>query len=418
MPFLSQLIGKSVVDYEGETVGRVKEILAIQKSNLPHPQISSIEINHKNQLIDIPLGDIANLFTPVITLNKSWDKVALYQASDQDMHLVRDVLDKQIIDMNGVRVVRVNDLELTRHKDDVYIANVDISGSGLVRRLGVSRLPGWLGGSKKGAAASRFISWENVDLIDTDQPMRLKVASDKISELHPADLAEILSDLTRSEGSKLLGSLDVELMADTLEEVEPEFQASLVEGLSNEQVADVLEEMSPDEAADLLAELPEDRSEALLRLMEKGGAKDVRMLLSYPEDSAGGIMNTEFVSIHPDLTAAMVIERLRELSPEAETIYYIYVVDVQNHLIGVFSLRRLVLEQPMSKVLDFMETRIVTVNPLDTQEDVAHIVAKYNLLSVPVVDDNEVILGMVTADDALDKIIPTAWKKRLPRFYH
>jgi len=140
--------------------------------------------------------------------------------------------------------------------------------------------------------------------------------------------------------------------------------------------------------------------------------------LSYPEDSAGGIMNTEFVSIHPDLTAAKVIDLLRELSPEAETIYYIYVVDEQNRLIGVFSLRKLVLEQPSSKVSNFMETRIVTVSPLDTQDDVAHIVAKYNLLSVPVVDENNVILGMVTADDALDKIIPTAWKKRLPRFYH
>jgi Mg2+ transporter MgtE len=300
----------------------------------------------------------------------------------------------------------------------VYVANVDISGNGLIRRMGVTRLPGWLGGSKKGAPATGFISWDNVDLIDNAQPMRLKVAGDKIAELHPADLAEILSDLSRAEGSKLLGSLDVELMADTLEEVEPDFQASLVEGLTNEQVADVLEEMSPDEAADLLAELPDDRSEELLGLMEKDAGEDVRKLLSYPEDSAGGIMNTEFVAIHQDLTAAKVIDRLRELSPEAETIYYIYVVDDQNHLIGVFSLRRLVLEQPKSMVSNFMETRIVTVSPLDTQEDVAHIVAKYNLLSVPVVDENNVILGMVTADDALDKIIPTAWKKRLPKFYH
>jgi magnesium transporter len=418
MPFVSQLIGKSVVDYDGNAVGRVKDILAIQKSNLTHPQICSLEVGHKNKIIHISISDVANLYAPVIPLNKTWDKVTLYEPTEGELHLVRDVLDKQIIDTNGVRVVRVNDLELARHNEDVYIANVDISGKGLVRRLGMSRLPSFLGGNKKGSPASGFISWDDVDLIDTDKPMRLKVTSDKIADLHPADLAEILSDLTRSEGSKLLGSLDVELMAETLEEIEPEFQASLVEGLTNEQVADVLDEMAPDEAADLLAELPEARSEELLGMMEKDDAADVRKLLSYPEDSAGGIMNTEFVAVPSDLTAAEVIDRLRELSPEAETIFYIYVVDGEKHLIGVFSLRRLVLEQPNRKVADFMETRLVTVGPLDAQEDVAQIVAKYNLLLAPVVDDSNVLIGMVTADDALDKILPTAWKKRLPKFYH
>lgn len=418
MPFLSQLTGKMVADYEGETIGKVKDILALQQVDLPLPQIQSILVSHNRDLVAIPIGDVANLFAPVIPLNKPWDKVVPYQPTGEELYMVRDLLDKQIIDMNGVRVVRVNDLELTRHNEDVYIANVDISGTGLMRRLGIMRTPSRLSGTKKEKAVLGLISWDDIDLLDSNQPMRLKVPNDKISDLHPADLAEILSDLTRSEGSKLLGSLDVELMADTLEEVEPEFQASLVERLSNEQVADVLEEMAPDEAADLLAELPEDRSEELLGLMEHDDAEDVRKLLAYPDDSAGGIMNTEYVAVKADLTAAKVIDQLRELSPEAETIYYIYVVDEQNHLVGVTSLRRLVLEQPKHKVSDFMETRLVTVTPLDSQEDVAHIVAKYNLLSVPVVDENNTMLGMVTADDALDKIIPTAWKKRLPRFYH
>ncbi len=418
MPFLSQLIGNQVVDYEGEKIGRVKDVLAVQKTGLTHPQVTSIEIGRHGQSVYISAGDIANLFVPVISLNKLWKDVIPFQPTGQDLYLVRDVLDKQIIDVNGVRVVRVNDLELARHKDEVYVVNVDVSGGGLVRRLGLAKALSRPAGSTKGIPNAGFISWDNIDLIGADQPMRLKVTGDKIADLHPADLAEILSDLTRTEGSKLLGSLDVELMADTLEEVEPEFQASLVEGMPNEQVADVLEEMAPDEAADLLAELPEDRSEELLGLMEKDEAADVRRLLAYPEDSAGGIMNTEYVAVPPDLTAAEVMERLRESSPEAETIYYIYVVDSANHLAGVFSLRRLVLERPNQKVSDFMETRLVTVSPEDTQEDVAHIIAKYNLLSVPVVDETNNLLGMVTADDALDKILPTAWKKRLPRFYH
>jgi Mg2+ transporter MgtE len=248
--------------------------------------------------------------------------------------------------------------------------------------------------------------------------MRLKVPSDKLSVLHPADLAEILSDLNRQEGSKLLQSLDDETLADTLEEVEPEFQASLVEQLSNERIADVLEEMSPDEAADLLAELPEDRSAELLNLMEKDEAEDVRKLLTFPVESAGGIMTTEFVTLPADLTANQAIARIRETANDSEIIYYIYVTDEENHLSGVFSLRQLVLSNPKSHIKDFMETRVISVKLDDDQDHCAHLISKYNLLAIPVIDELNVLHGIVTADDALDKIIPTAWKKRLPKLYH
>jgi Mg/Co/Ni transporter MgtE len=188
--------------------------------------------------------------------------------------------------------------------------------------------------------------------------------------------------------------------------------------MSDAKVADVLEEMAPDAAADLLAELPEDRSQDLLDLMEDEEAEDVRKLLAYPEDVAGGIMNTEFVSIHPSLTAEQAISQLRETAHEAETIYYIYVTDDQDRLIGVLSLRELVLAQPTTPITQFMHRRVVSVNLLDAQDDVAQMIAKYNLLAIPVVDDEGRLHGLVTADDALDKIIPTAWKKRLPRLYH
>ena len=187
--------------------------------------------------------------------------------------------------------------------------------------------------------------------------------------------------------------------------------------MSDERVADVLEEMAPDEAADLLSELPQDRKQDLLELMEDDEAEDVRKLMTYPEDTAGGIMNTEYFIVPPDINAEQVMERLREAEPDAETIYYIYVADREEHLLGVFSLRQLVLAQPIALVTDFMETRVVTVDLMDSQEDCAQGVSKYNLLAVPVVDDQNRLHGIVTANDALDKIIPTAWKKRLPRFY-
>jgi CBS domain-containing protein/sporulation protein YlmC with PRC-barrel domain len=384
-----------------------------------HPQVMAIVVKRRGNPIIISINDVAVLLTPVIPLNKRIKDVVPYQPAEQDLYLVRDVLDKQIIDTNGVRVVRVNDLELARVNENIYISNVDIGGLGLLRRIGLINLSRRLSSSSKpGKALSGIISWDDVELLSGDQPMRLKVPGEKLSELHPADLAEIISDLNRNESSKFLETLDDKVVADTLEEVEPDFQASLVENMPDERVADLLEEMAPDEAADLLAELPKDRSQELLRLMETDEAADVRKLLTYPEDSAGGIMNTEFVSVPPDLTVVDTIKLLRETANEAETIYYIYVTDSENKLIGVFSLRQLVLSMPGLKVSEFMEDRVITVSLLDTQEVVAQVISKYNLLAVPVVDDDEHMHGIVTADDALDKIIPTAWKKRLPRLYH
>ena len=419
MAYVSELENRPIVDIDGEHVGTLNDLLAATRGEMLHPQVTAIVVKRRGNPIIISINDVAVLLTPVIPLNKRIKDVIPYQPADQDLYLVRDVLDKQIIDTNGVRVVRVNDLELARVNENVYVSNVDIGGLGLLRRMGLSNLSRRLSStSKPGKGLSGIISWDDVELLSGDQPMRLKVPGERLSDLHPADLAEIISDLNRNESSKFLETLDDKMVADTLEEVEPDFQASLVENMPDERVADLLEEMAPDEAADLLAELPKDRSQELLRLMETDEAADVRKLLTYPEESAGGIMNTEFVSVPPDLTVVDTIKLLRETANEAETIYYIYVTDADNKLIGVFSLRQLVLSLPELKVSEFMEDRVITVNLLDSQDVVAQIISKYNLLAVPVVDEEEHMHGIVTADDALDKIIPTAWKKRLPRLYH
>lgn len=417
MPFISELIGRPVSDLDGEKVGELRDMLAASSTAMPHPKIVAIEVKQRHVNTMVPIADVAVLIAPAIPLKKKWDEIVAYEPGSEDLFLVRDVLDKQIIDTNGVRVVRVNDLELTRVSGEFFVANVDISGVGLLRRLGVPLLSRRLTSRLQQRSPGGMISWDDVELIAGDQPMRLKVPGEKISDLHPADLAEILSDLTRQESSKLLDALDVKTLANTLEEVEPEFQASLIRQMPDERVADVLEEMSPDEAADLLAELPEERSQELLRLMEDDEAEDVIRLLAYPEDSAGGIMNTEFIAVTPEMSAEEVLAVLRKDAEEAETIYYIYVQDADGHLVGIFSLRELVLSKPDTPVSDFMETRVVTIDLEDSQEECAQVISKYNLLAVPVVDPDGRMQGIVTADDALDKIIPTAWKKRLPRMY-
>ena len=418
MPYVSELLGKPVADVDGTRIGHLDDVIATQRGGVPHPVVVAIVVKRSRGNLIVPIADVVVLIAPAIPLTKQAKDIEPYTPNPTDLYLARDVLDKQIIDTDGVRVVRVNDLELARVNVDFYVANVDISGLGLMRRLGMGRVAQrFTGRSQRKDGPTGTISWDDIELLSPDQPMRLRVSSDRISDLHPADLAEIISDLTRTESDKLLESLDVETVAETLEEVEPEFQAALVETMPDERVADVLEEMSPDAAADLLAELPEGRSEDLLNLMEKDDADDVRKLLSYPDDSAGGLMTTEFVAVRPDLTAEQTIAVLRELGPDAETIYYVYAVDEVGKLVGVFSLRDLVIANPTVPIAEFMHRRVVTVNALDSQDDVAHVVSKYNLLAVPVVDDQHRLHGIVTADDALDKIIPTAWKKKIPRLF-
>jgi magnesium transporter len=418
MPYLSDLIGRPVADVDGTTIGHLTDLIASLRGDMPHPEISAIEIKRSGRPILIPLSEVVVLIAPAIPLTRLIQDIAPYQPEEHDLYLARDVLDKQIIDTNGVRVVRVNDLELVRINGHIYIANVDIGGLGLLRRLALLRIAQWLAARFGRKLYSSTISWDDVELLPGGQPMRLRVSSDKIAELHPADLAEIISDLNRSESSRFLESLDVKTVAEALEEVEPDFQASLLRTMPDEKAADVLEEMAPDEAADLLAQLPEGRSQELLNLMVSEDAEDVRKLLAHPEDSAGGIMTTEFVAMRPDMSAGQAISALRDMTEEAETVFYIYVTDDEDHLLGVFSLRELVLASPQTPVTEFMHRRVLSVKLPDSQDQVAQVVAKYNLLAVPVVDDEGRLQGIVTADDALDKIIPTAWKKRLPRLYH
>ena len=417
MPFVSEFIGKPVVDMEGKRLGRVKDLVAHSGPDFPHPVIDAVEVQMKQGKVVLPYAALAALVAAAIPLRRRMDEIEPYQLTEGDIFLARDVLDKQIIDTEGARVVRVNDLELQRINGTIFVGNVDVGGLGILRRLGLVGLARRVAAWHRLQFMQSYIPWNDVELLQHDQSMRLRVPVEKLRDLHPADIAEILSDLNRRETGEFLEALDVKDLADALEEVEPDFQVSLVEGMPDEQVADILEEMEPDEAADLLAELPDDRSEDLLALMEADDAADVRRLLAYPEDSAGGLMTTEFAAVTPDMTAEQTIQYLRSCADDAETIFYVYVTDEKQHLIGVFSLSSLIFSPPEKLVADFMARRVISVNLEDNQDEVAQVVAKYNLLAVPVVDSEGCMLGIVTADDALDKIIPTAWKKRLPRFF-
>ena len=418
MAFLSEILGRTITDIDGNFVGKLYDLIARERSEFPHPVVDALVIDYRGKKQLVPVTTVMSLFAPAIPLKCHVEDIPTYQLNEDDVYLSRDVLDKQIIDTDGARVVRVNDLELVRVNETLFVSNVDVGVMGILRRVGLERATHLLAAGLHLHLPDTFISWDDVELFHHDQYMRLRVPAESLADLHPADLAEILSDLNKLETGQFLESMNVEQVADALEQVETEFQASLIEDIDDERVADILEEMEPDEAADLLAELPAERSKRLVSMMEKEEADDVRHLLTFPEDSAGGIMTTDYAVVPPDVSAEQAIKLLRENASGIDTVLYVYVTDIEYHLIGVFSLTELIFADPNTMVRDFMDDRVKTVNTLDDQEEVAQIITKYDLLAVPVVDEQNIIQGIVTADDALDKIIPTAWKKRLPRFYH
>ncbi|MEK7817114.1 MAG: CBS domain-containing protein, partial [Actinomycetota bacterium] len=263
-----------------------------------------------------------------------------------------------------------------------------------------------------------LIDWKSVEPVGGEAAgMKLKVTHDKLALLHPADIADIANELSPEERMAVLESLEAEVAADTVEEMDPNFQVTLFNDMDEIKAAALLSNMDPDDAADLLADLPEEKAAALLASMRRKEARDVQHLLKYEEDTAGGIMTTEFMSMPPGLTAGEAIDRLRQLEPSAETIYYIYVVDDDGHLAGVFSLRDLILAGRDQKVEEFMEEHLISVRADASQDEVAHAVAKYNLLAVPVIDENNVLRGIITVDDAIDIVLPLTWKKRLPKIF-
>jgi Mg2+ transporter MgtE len=236
----------------------------------------------------------------------------------------------------------------------------------------------------------------------------------QLRELHPADIAEILTDLDLHDRASMFRSLDTETAADALAEVDdPRIQSQLLDTLPEEQAADILEEMQPDEAADLLGELPPEKSTALLREMDRDEAEDVRELLTYEPDTAGGMMTTDLVAVADELTVTQTLDRLRELAPDIENIYYVFVVDAAGRLVGVLNLRQLILAEPSTPVREIMIDDPVRVHHTDSRDSVAEIVEKYDLLALPVVDDLGVLIGMITVDDVVSHIAKQAWHRKL-----
>ena len=418
MAYLSELVGREVRDAKGALIGKLNDLLVIPETcEGCFPRVVALAVKHN--------GGNPVLLPWVGTEDLAGNKIILqlpasspYQPKSNELYLVRDVLDKQVIDINGFRVVRVNDLELAKIGDEYRVLNVDVGGRGLLRRLGWEDTFEHLAGAVRRELPTRSIKFTDLEFIPQGD-LKVHVASEKFKELHPADIAAILEDMRPRQVGQLIGDLPDEKAADVMEELEPEFQADVLETLPDERAADIVEEMEPDEAADVLQEMEEDKRAHVFNLMEPDESAEVAELIKHPEDTAGGLMTTKYLTVPPGITVAEALQRVRRDAPtkEAETIYYVYAVDTEEHLVGVVSLSDLVLADPQSAVDAIMHHKPIHVPVEASREEVLEAIAKYNLLAVPVVDTDNHLQGIVTADDALDLILPDEWKIKLPRLF-
>ena len=415
MKYVSELLGRPVREPDGTQVGRIKDAAARQAGRLP--LLSSLLISNGGEDIWISVSD-AEVRPDSVLLRAPLRSLARSDIRSDDVWLRRDVLDKQIVDVHDYRVVRANDVRLAECSDGQCVVGVDASFRALLRRLGISgpieKAAQWVGRPLH----SRLIAWDDVETLEPSGAgggrIRLKVPHEKIARLHPADIADIVEQLDPQQRTEVIEALDVETAADTIEEMEDKEAAEVIEQLEDERAADILEEMEPDDAADVLGDLPEVRSEELLGQMEPEEAAEVKELLAYAEETAGGLMTTEYVSVHAAMTAQQTIEHLRELSPKAETVYYVYVVDDDERLVGVLSLRDLIVAQPDALIGDVMVRSVRSVSAHDHADEIAHVFNRYNLLALPVVDDDARLVGIVTVDDMMEHLLPPERRRRLP----
>lgn len=425
MPYLSHILGKRVMDSVGQPVGRIVDLaITIEEpfgGEFPPVTLVLVRAGSTNlRLRWEMISDIHSLERrSVALLDTPRARVTVGKEKAGEIYLRRDVFDKQILDVSNARLVRVNDVFLIEDGNRLRVAGVDVSLRGLLRRVRFEEPMVALLKRFRVNIPRQHIPWNQVEVIRGESGGKIisKVPTDKLSKLHPTDLANIVAQMTPSERAELIEQLDDETVALTLEESDDELAADIIEEIVErdvERAADIIEEMDPDEAADVLSELDsEEMAEDILdRMEDPEEAADIKHLLSYDEGTAGALMNTDIIGIPDGFTCGEAIDRLRTEQPSPHTLHYLHLEDEDEKLTGVVSLAEVVLADPSTALKELAEDEIISVEPDADAEECARLIAKYDLLSLPVVDLNGCLLGVVTVDDMLDEVAPDELAQR------
>jgi magnesium transporter len=410
--YLSRILDKKVLDNTGKSIGIVKDLIIdsvpVNIEDSPDkPLVIGIKLKTRNgtNLYSFQQLKVSKLKGKLKVSASELVELPL-DVLNSGLLLAETIMDKQIVDLNGHKLVRVNDIRLATLNNGTYAIAVDIGIEGLLRRIGIVKPIRSLLSLFHLSIPAKFILWDDVQAIDfSNLNIKLSKSYSKLHTLHPSDLADIIEDLGRKSGMSVFTALDEETAADVLEELEVQTQIDIIESMSVEKMADVLEKMPADEVADILDELEDDKAESLLKEMETETSNEVRELLEYSDNSVGSLMTTEILSFNPNKTVEEVINEFRIKKPEDVELYNLFVTDTNDEFIGTFTLRDLVVSQPETKISEIMETEPICLVDEQKVDDIAEIISKYNLLAIPVVDKDNLLQGMVVIDDVIEDLI-------------
>ncbi|HEY1405057.1 MAG TPA: CBS domain-containing protein [Spirochaetota bacterium] len=407
--YLSELIGKSIHSASSRTRYILHDFVATPTD--VYPRCVGIVVRRRFSRLKafVPWKDISRKGRSLV-IQKEPEIYSKEISLEGSTFLLGETLfDQQIVDISGSKVVRVNDLHLLAESNAMWLVHVDIGFTGILRRLGWLRLINiilkWL---FHVAYKDRFISWKYVQPLPSSTGVgvtSLKINQRLLSEMHPADLAEILTDLAIDERSEILEALDEETAARTLQEIPLKLRAPLVESMSPEKAARIIENMHRDEAVDLFPELDIKVARSILALLPSEQSVDIRELLIHSRNSAGGIMNTECLTGSPTMSVSQILAHIKDDPHEWETVAYVYVIDAEEALVGVVSLREIVSADPAAILEDIMKKKIITVEPETPVNRVSILLFKYNFAAIPVVDEGK-LAGIVTMRDAFGAAFP------------
>lgn len=401
--YLSELLGLHVYDLKGRRLGAVKDAALVP---LVHPsRVDRYLLGAGATWLTVRHDQVKSVGFAGLYLKD--EVLTPYHSDEYMLRLVRDLLDQQIIDAQGRKVVRVTDVTFSiQSKGDgeaLNILEVDIGVRSIFRRLFQGVLPrAWIRRAQE-PIPPHSIRWEMCSILESDpqRRLRLNISNRLLEEMHPADLADIVEELGPDDREAIFETIDSEVAAEALSEVDPDIQASILESLETEKAAEIMEEMSPNEAADILADLEQATSEEILEEMDEEPKEDVRELLEFPEHSAGGLMNTEYVALPLDSTVESALEAVRANEEALETLNAIFLVDSDERLRGVVPLARLFIAPGSARLKDLASENPIQVDVGEKQDRVTEMFDKYNLLTLPVVDEDGRLSGAITADDII-----------------
>ncbi len=400
---LVSLLGSPVKTASGRQSGYITDFTLILRDNLPFFD-RAIVFEYESGLQRVaPAKDFESFIPGNFALATTLKSYPIYEPGS--FATATQLWDKSVIDTTDVKAVQINDLKVAfdEKKNEMWLAAIDISFRAALRRMKLDKILGSLLRRFGFAKEEHLIEWEKIiGFNEQFAGLTTQLTTDNFQTLHPADLADVLDELNEVDRISVFENLEEEIAAETLAETEAETQIQIIEGLDTETASEIIEEMEPDEAADLLQDMDQVKAQAILDHMDLDEASDVRELLKYEEDTAGGLMTTEYAAIFEDFTIADAFSHLRLVAVDIEIIYYMYVIDSEERFMGVVSIRDLLSANPALPVTEIMETDLVSVSPDTPQEDVASLIAKYDLMGIPVVNDKGQIIGVVTVDDVMD----------------